>query len=75
LLKEQKKMLSVVTSILKMLSDVPGLEEDDVKTIQSILRPYLDRLADCFAPQKEIVPVNGEQGPMPCGGRSTPADV
>ena len=29
--------------------------------MQNILRPYLDKLADCFAPKEKRKPVNGEQ--------------
>ena len=58
LLKEQKKASTVVTNILKSISDCPLIEGDDVRRMQDILRPYLVKLTECFAP-KEIV--NSEQ--------------
>jgi hypothetical protein len=62
LLREQKRALTVVTGILKAISDCPAVEESDRKQIQNILRPYLDKLAECFAPKREKgKPVNGEQ--------------
>jgi hypothetical protein len=62
LLREQKRALTVVTGILKAISDCPAVEESDRKQIQNILRPYLDKLAECFAPKREKgKPVNREQ--------------
>jgi hypothetical protein len=62
LLREQKKALTVVTGILKAIADCPAVEENDRKQIQNILRPYLYKLADCFAPKRENgKPVNSEQ--------------
>jgi hypothetical protein len=62
LLREQKRALTVVTGILKAIADCPAVEESDRKQIQNILRPYLDKLAECFAPKREKgKPVNGEQ--------------
>ena len=52
LLKEQKKAFTVVTNILKNISDCPLISRDDVKQMQDILRPYLDKMAECFAPKK-----------------------
>jgi len=52
LLRDQKKAFTIITNILKAISDCPGIEQEDVKQIQNILRPYLDRLAECFAPKK-----------------------
>jgi hypothetical protein len=61
LLREQKRALTVVTGILKTIADCPAVEENDRKQIQNILRPYLDKLAECFAPKRENgKPVNGE---------------
>ncbi len=62
LLRDQKRALTVVTGILKAIADCPTVEESDRKQIQNILRPYLDKLAECFAPKGEKVkPVSGEQ--------------
>jgi hypothetical protein len=61
LLREQKKALTVVTGILKAIVDCPAVEENDRKQIQNILRPYLDKLAECFAPKEKRKPVNSEQ--------------
>src|SRR5260370_13851053 len=62
LLREQKRALTVVTGILKAIADCPAVEESDRKQIQNILRPYLDKLSECFAPKGEKdKPVNGEQ--------------
>jgi hypothetical protein len=62
LLRDQKRALTVVTGILKAISDCPAVEETDRKQIRNILRPYLDKLAECFAPKRENGrPVNGEQ--------------
>ena len=62
LLREQKRALTVVTGILKAIADCPAVEESDRKQIQNILRPYLDKLAECFAPKREKgKPVNSEQ--------------
>jgi len=61
LLKEQKKALTVVTNILKNITDCPFIDEDDRKQIKSILRPYLDKMAECFAPTESNRPVNGER--------------
>jgi hypothetical protein len=61
LLREQKRALTVVTGILKVIADCPAIEESDRKQIQNILRPYLDKLAECFAPVENRKPVNGER--------------
>lgn len=58
LLKEQKKAFTVVTNILKAISDCPAIEQRDQQQIQNILRPYLDKLAECFAPKEKRKPVN-----------------
>ena len=60
LLREQKRAFTIVTNILKAISDCPAIEQSDKKQIQIILRPYLDRLAECFAP-KNCKPVKSEQ--------------
>jgi len=62
LLREQKRALTVVTGILKVVADCPAIEESDRKQIQNILRPYLDKLAECFAPKEgNGKPVNSER--------------
>jgi hypothetical protein len=61
LLREQKKAFTVVTNILKAISDCPAIEQSDQQQIQNILRPYLDKLAECFAPKEKRKPVNSEQ--------------
>jgi hypothetical protein len=61
LLTDHKKAFTVVTRILTALSDCPAIEQSDRLKIQMILRPYLDKLADCFAPKEKRKPVNGEQ--------------
>jgi len=62
LLREQKRALTVVIGILKAIADCPAVSESDKKQIQNILRPYLDKLAECFAPKREKgKPVNCEQ--------------
>lgn len=61
LLREQKRALTIVTGILKAIADCPAIEQRDRQQIQNILRPYLDKLADCFAPKKKCKPVNNEQ--------------
>jgi len=61
LLKAQKKAFTIVTNILKSISDCPVIGRADVKRMQDILRPYLDTMAECFAPKKGSRPVNGEQ--------------
>jgi hypothetical protein len=62
LLREQKRALRVVIGVLKAIADCPAVEETDRKKIQNILRPYLDKLAECFAPKGgNGKPVNGEQ--------------
>jgi hypothetical protein len=62
LLRDQKRALTVVTGILKAIADCPAVEENDRKQIQNILRPYFDKLGECFAPKGEKgKPVNGEQ--------------
>ena len=62
LLREQKKALTVVTGILKAIADCPAVEENDRTQIQNILRPYFDKLAECFAPKAgNGKPVNSEQ--------------
>lgn len=62
LLREQKRALTVITGILKAIADCPAVEESDRKKIQNILRPYLDKLAECFAPKgQNDKPVNSEQ--------------
>ncbi len=62
LLKQQKKAFTVVTGILKAIADCPTVRESDKKQIQNILRPYLDKLAECFAPKGgNGKPVNSEQ--------------
>lgn len=61
LLKDHRKAFTVVTRILTALSDCPAIEQSDRQKIQMILRPYLDKLADCFAPKKKCRPVNSEQ--------------
>ena len=62
LLKDHRKAFTVVTRILTALSDCPAIEQSDRQKIQMILRPYLDKLADCFAPKGgNRRPVNREQ--------------
>ena len=61
LLREQKRALTVVTGILKVIADCPAVEENDRKQIQNILRPYLDKLAECFAPVESRKPMNSER--------------
>ena len=61
LLRDQKRALTVVTGILKAIADCPTVRESDKKQIQNILRPYLDKLAECFAPKEKRKPVNSEQ--------------
>lgn len=61
LLTDHKKAFTIVTRILTALSDCPAIEQSDRLKIQMILRPYLDKLADCFAPKAKRKPVNGEQ--------------
>ena len=61
LLRDHRKAFTVVTRMLTALSDCPAIEQSDRQKIQMILRPYLDKLADCFAPKKKSKPVNGEQ--------------
>jgi hypothetical protein len=77
LLKEQKKAFTVITGILKAIADCPGLEEDDVKQIRNILRPYLDGFADCFAPRECIEAVNSEQEleRSPTSGKATSSEA
>jgi hypothetical protein len=53
-LKEQKRAFTVVTGILKAIADCPAVRENDRKQIQNILRPYLDELAECFAPKGKV---------------------
>ena len=61
LLREQKRSLRLITNVLTAISDCPAIEQRDRQQIQNILRPYLDKLADCFAPKKKCKPVNSEQ--------------
>ena len=58
---DHKRAFTVVTRILTVLSDCPAIEQSDRQKIQMILRPYLDKLADCFAPREKSKPVHGEQ--------------
>jgi hypothetical protein len=72
LLKEQKKAFTVVTTILKAISDCPVIKESDKKQIQKLFRPYLDELAECFAPKENVAmtkaqaAMNGEQKHREC---------
>ena len=61
LLTDHKKAFTVVTRMLTALSDCPAIEQSDRQKIQMILRPYLDKLADCFAPREKPTSVNSEQ--------------
>ena len=57
LLREQKRAFTVITGILKAIADCPTVGDSDRKQIQVLLRPYLDKLAECFAPKAR----NGKQ--------------
>jgi hypothetical protein len=63
ILREQKKAFTILTRILRDISDCPSLRGDHKNQIQCILRPYIDWSLQCFAPKTNTGPANRELAP------------